>query len=224
MEQTNLTKTSEMLNETNQIATKWFNDANTSMMNIFKKQLNTSMDFYNNLFNSFSGLSKNNWGTSFNSPLTNSNEIMKSMFSMFNFKMDGNSSNPFSTPFDNIYKQMLDLNNNWMSSMQKEFKDRRSEWSETSEKYRGLMEEELKATRNILNSMMEAYNKQMDFSSEANKKLLQEIDGQFNSISKQSEIILADILKAAKISTEKESGAESKQAQTKKYGKVEVNQ
>ncbi len=214
METTNLKKANEM-----------FNDANATMMSIYKKQLNTSMDFYTNLFNSFSGLNKNGWSPNFNSPLLNSGEALKSMFAPFNFfKPDGNFSNTFSTPFDNLYKQMIEFNNNWFISLQKEFQGKQESWIEASEKYRELIEEEWKATQNIVNTIIETYNKEMDFSVETNKKLVQEIDKQFHLVSKQNARILADILKSVNISdkTEKENGTESKQSQSKKHSKVEL--
>ncbi|MEO6302599.1 MAG: hypothetical protein ABIP51_05465 [Bacteroidia bacterium] len=176
------------------------NNALTSMMEAYKKQLNQVSEFYTNMFNSFSGQSKSMWNPMQNqSNLFFNNDALKSMFTPFNgFGMNNGASNPFmnlfSNPFDRMVKQVSDYNHNLMGSLTKQFDNANSDGHSIGDKYQKLVQERNEASKVYINTLAETFNKQMESILATNKKLQEETNKQFEDVLKHTQQFWADVL------------------------------
>ncbi len=168
------------------------NNALTSMMEGYKKQLDSVSEFYNNIFNSFSGQTKNMWNPMQNqSNLFFNNEALKSMFTPYNgFGMNNGISNPF----DKMVKQVSDYNHNLMGSLTQQFNNTNSDGNSIADKYKKLVEERNEASKTYISTLAETFNKQMESSLAMNKKLQEETNKQFESVLKLTQEFWAGVL------------------------------
>lgn len=176
------------------------NNALTSMMEAYKKQLNQVSEFYTNAFNSLSGQSKNMWNPMQNqSNMFFNNDALKSMLTPFNgFGMNNSISNPFmslfSNPFDKMVKHVSDYNHNLMGSLGNQLNNANSDGNSINEKYKKLVEEGTEASKAYINTLTETFNKQMESSLATNKKLQEETNKQFEDIYKLTQQFWTGIL------------------------------
>ncbi|MEI8137877.1 MAG: hypothetical protein WCH21_11180 [Bacteroidota bacterium] len=200
METTNSTPANETLLESAKMANKWFNDATTSTMESYKKQLNLVSGYYSNFFNSFLGENKNIWNPTknFADLFFNNNDSIKSMFIPFSgFGMNGAFSNQFSNPFEKMIKQLTDYNQNLLGSFTKQFENGNSDWGVLNEKYQKTIEKEFEASKKLINTMVEGYNAQTESSLEAHKKLQEEINKQIGLVFKLNQEFWSEVLKTS---------------------------
>lgn len=172
-------KTRETLNENAKAAGKIFNDTNTALMDMYSKQLNLAIGFYTNFLNAAMGGIKN-WN-------------QDSSYTDF-FQINDGFQNPFLTAFTKISNQLLEYNRNLFRDFNSEAKNNYSDWTEAGKKYKETIDLRLEAYKNIFKSTIEAYNKHLDSSIETNKKMMEDINAQFNSVVKSSQKFWADIL------------------------------
>lgn len=208
------TKTNENLFEGIKTNQKWFNDSATAMMEIYNRQLNLTMSFYDNLFSMFPAFG-NVWSRNKNlTEAFNANtDLGKWMWRPFTI---GNvvPTNPFMDLFDKTYKQLLEYNRNLFSSFTE------TELEPIGKKYQESITSQLEASKKITNSIQEAFNKQLEVAAESDKKLLDEINGQFNTLMKQNQEFWTAVLNANKAALEKEKAyKEDGGSAVKKQGK-----
>ncbi|MEO5991625.1 MAG: hypothetical protein ABIP68_08320 [Ferruginibacter sp.] len=176
------------------------NNALTSMMEAYKKQLSQVSEFYTNAFSSLSGQSKNRWNPMQNQGnLFFNNDMLKSLFTPFNsFGINNSVSNPFmnlfSNPFDKMVKQVSDYNHNLMGSLTQQFNNTNSDGNGINDKYQKLVEERTEASKAYINTLAETFNKQMESTLAMNKKLQEETNKQFESVLKLTQEFWAGVL------------------------------
>lgn len=189
----------ETFTESAKLASKSVNDLSSAMIEIYKKQLNTVFDFYNNLFDSTMGVAnKNTWdpASGFSNPFFKSNGTFKSVPNPLAWlKPDGDNSNPFMTMNGNLFGQLNEYNKSWINSLQKNSTLQQNDWSAINEKYQKTRESHLEAIKNIADTFTNAYNKQLDLSIESNKNLFGELNKQFTAALKINEDFWVDIVK-----------------------------
>lgn len=189
----------ETFTESAKLASKSVNDLSSAMIEIYKKQLNTVFDFYNNLFDSTMGVAnKNTWdpASGFSSPFLKNNGAFKSVPNPLAWlKPDGDNSNPFMTMNGNLFGQLNEYNKSWINSLQKNNTLEQIDWSAINEKYQKTRESHLETIKNIADTFTNAYNKQLDFSIESNKNLFAELNKQFTTALKINEDFWKNIVK-----------------------------
>lgn len=188
------TKTNEALLEGAKVAEKWLTDTSTAMMEIYNKQLNLATGYYTNFLNSTLG---NNKGWNDNNGFSESffsNNLLKN----FSIPLNGNG-NLFATPFqaaiENVFKQIGEYNKNLLAAFNNQVKHSEIDLSVINSEYIETVEKRLDATKNIFNRLSEAYNKEFEFATENNKKILEEINEQFNTVIKQNQKFWSDAFK-----------------------------
>ena len=222
METTTFGKTNEKLYETAEAASKGFNEINSTIMDVYNKQLNLASSFYSNLFNSFPWINKNVWNANMDFSKSFGADGASKLFNPFSwFKTSDYFGDFFKPQSEELLKKTIEFNNNWFAELQKQFKIMQMNWVELSEKTQEIMEEEWKATYSSINSLIETYNKQADFSIESSRKFMEKINNQFDLAAKQSEKFWSDILKTTQPFDRTEKESEQLQPLSKKQSKVE---
>ena len=222
MEATTFGKTNEKLYETAEAANKGFNEINSTLMDVYSKQLNLASSFYNNLFNSFPWANKNVWNANMDFTKPFGADGVSKLFSPFNWlKTSDYLSDFFKPQTEGLLKKAVEFNGNWVTELQKQFKIAQMNWVELSEKTQEIMEEEWKAIYNTMKSLVETYNRQADFSIESSRKFMEKINEQFDLASKQSEKYWSDILKTAQSTGNTEIENVQSPPLAKKQNKVE---
>lgn len=181
-------------NEVN-TAEKMLNDSTKEIMGFYTKQLNTAINFYKNLFDSFSTVNKG-WNNTPNFSTGFLNNDLTKVFTIPFSDMSNNVLNPFLPTFDKLYKQMIDYNTTMFANLTNGLKGN-ADMSDISKKYQDAINTRIEASKNILKTITDAYNKQLDFSLENNKKAIEEINNQFNIIVKQNQKFWFDLMASA---------------------------
>src|SRR5665213_200511 len=185
------TKSNETLNEGAKAVENAFNNTNAVMTDMYKKQMDLTTSFYNNLFGSKLG-NTNTWNQNSGFPNIFSNNMdMTKWFSnpFANFSATG-MQNPFSSPLEKTMKQMTEFSQNLLSA----FSGKGNNMGAMSEEYKETMETRLEASKEIFNTISEAFKKQLESSMETNKKVTEEMNTQFHLIMKQNQKLWADLL------------------------------
>ena len=124
------TNTNHTATQDGTVAEKMINNTTKEMMEAYNKQLNLTTGFYTNFFNSVMGNNKS-WNGNMGSANSFLNNDLTKLFSV-PFNGNGSSfSNPFSTPFDKLYKQMMEYNSNMFSNLSNGIKSN-TDWSTIS--------------------------------------------------------------------------------------------
>ncbi|HXB42136.1 MAG TPA: hypothetical protein VNZ49_16465 [Bacteroidia bacterium] len=224
MEKTNFNKTANTFDETTKITNKWLADTCSVMSNIYDKQLKTTLDFYNNFYNSFSGTNRNEYShLHFNPLFFKGSELFQSIFNPFKFfNQDTDFAEAFTSQFEEVNKQIHKLNERLAELFQEEFKNSQTNWNEFGK----MVEEELKHMQSNGSSIIEAYTKRLNSSLEFNKKLLQEMNNQFEIAITRNKRSWSDFIKnyQTKERNEKENESERRDGQSKKHNKTELVQ
>ena len=187
----------ETLNESAKVVENLFNNTNAVMTDMYKKQMDLTTSFYNNLFGSKLG-NANMWNQNSGFPNMFSNNMdMTKWFSnpFANFSTMG-MQNPFMSPFDKTMKQMMGFNQNLLSAFTNGFSGKANNMDAMTEEYKETIETRLEASKEIFNTISEAFKKQMESSMETNKKVTEEMSNQFNLVMKQNQKFWNDLLNA----------------------------
>ncbi len=189
------TKTNEAFNEGAKVVEKLFNNVNTAMTDMYKKQMDMTTSFYNNLFNSGLG-NTNGWNQNNGFPNMFSTMDVTKWFSnpFTNFSATA-FQNPFGTSMDKTMKGITEFNQNLLSTLTNGLQGNGTDWNEMSKEYKETIEARLAASKEILTSISEAFNKQLESSIDTNKKTVEEINNQFNLVMKQNQKLWADLFK-----------------------------
>lgn len=165
-----------------------FNIASSTMIDSYKKQLDTVFGFYKNIFNSAIGAGRNNWGSDLNvNPFLTANNSFKSFFSPLSWlKTDGEYTGQLTSVYENFFREVSEFNKNWLGAFQNTYNLGHSASVELNEKYQQLLEERRNATKSAMDSLTETYNKQLDFSVESNKKMISELNKQMERVIKSN--------------------------------------
>lgn len=176
MESTNSTLNTEKLLENAKNTNKWASDAVVSMMDVYKKQFDVMSGFYGNLFHSFSGESNNNLNSTKNfTDLFFNNSSLKSLYTPYSsLGMNGG----FSNPFNNMFTQIKEYNQNLLGSFTKQFENGGMDSQSMSDKYKKTVEKDMEASKHLISSLTDAYNKRLEFSLAESKKIQDEINNQ----------------------------------------------
>ncbi len=189
------TKTNnEAPNEGAKVIEKLFNDNTTAMMDIYKKQMDSSVSLYNNLFNS--SMSNSN-GFDQNSGIPNmfaDMDMTKWFTNPFSNLSENNLQNQLLKSIDKTMKQVMELNQKFLSSFTNGIQSKGTNSESMSEEYKKLLEDRLKDSKEMLNTITEAFNKQLESSLENNKKTMEEITNQFSLTMTQNQKLWADML------------------------------
>ncbi|HXU27343.1 MAG TPA: hypothetical protein VN698_08935 [Bacteroidia bacterium] len=187
----------ETLNESAKVVENLFNNTNAAMTDMYKKQMDLTTSFYNNLFGSKLG-NTNMWNQNSGFPNMFSNNMdMTKWFSnpFANFSAVG-MQNPFMSPFDKTMKQMMEFNQNLLSAFTNGFSAKGNNFGAMSEEFEETIETRLEASKEIFNTISEAFKKKLESSVETNKKVIEEMSTQFNLVMKQNQKLWADLLNA----------------------------
>lgn len=191
METTNSTSTNETYFETTKLINQWNNDVTSTMMDLYKKQLNMVSGFYSNLFNSFGGSNH-----IFN-PMKNFTEIFTNFNTMKSkgsfFTGSGVNSEVFNS-FDKTFQQLADYNQNLIQGFTKKMENGNVDWSSFNEKFKQTLEKEFEASQKLINTMMESYNKKVETSIDINKNLQKEFSEQINQLFKMNQQLWSETL------------------------------
>lgn len=187
------TKTSETLLDNAKVAEKWFNDASTTMMDLFNKQLNLTTGFYSNLLNSTFSSTKG-WGVNqgFIDNFLGGNSTK--WLTPFNAFSSSNNSSYFFSAFDKMYKQMLDSNRQFFNEFNNQIKTNEIDWNLINKEYKETIDRRIESSRKILSSITDSYNKQLHFTLDMEKNMVEEFNNQFNSVMKQNQKMFSDLL------------------------------
>lgn len=196
METKNPKKTNGTFNEAGRTR-ELLNNASSVMIDLYKKQLDTTFGFYNNIFNSAMGVGRNSWGIDLNAnPFLPSSNSFKSLFSPFSwFKSDGEHTDRITPVYENFFKQISEFNKNWLGAFQETYHFGQNDLAALNEKYQKLLEDRRNAMKAIMDNLIETYNKQLDFSAQLNKKMLSELDIQMNKALKANMEFWASVVK-----------------------------
>lgn len=226
MEKTNSNRTSKITEETTQAANKWLSDSCSIMAHVYDKQFKSAMDFYNNLFQSFSGASKNeNEYSRYIPSFFSGNELLTSMMRTFSlYESNGNLLANLILQFEDMYKQTNDFNKNLFTMFQEELDRKPNNITELSEKYTKAAEEYWKTTQNITNSLLDTYGKQLNSALELNKKIIAETNDQFRTALDGNKRFWSDIIKngTGDSNSETKYTEENKDGQSKKQRREEL--
>jgi hypothetical protein len=184
----------DTLNEGVNMIEKMFNERNSMMTAIYKKQMDFAVGFYTNLFNQ--GLVKNNSG--------NENKGLPNMFAnmdmtkWFAAPQAGASPNNFQNPvyssFDKMMKQAIEMNKNFFSVATHSNKGQDPNSGQMNEEYKKVIEARLETSKKIMSTLSDAIKEQLESSNESNKKTMEEINSQFALLMKQNQKLWADML------------------------------
>jgi len=201
METSNSTPNSNKILENAKNANKWTSDAVASMMDVYKKQFDVMSGLYSNMFNSFSGENKNNLNPSKNfTELFFNNSSLKSLYTPFSsLGMNGGFTNPLSHPFNNMFNQMKEYNQNLLGSFTKQFENNGSMDSQSiTDKYKKTVEKEIEASKHLVSSLTDAYNKRLEFSMIESKKIQSELNSQLKSLFEINQQFWSELFNTAK--------------------------
>ena len=196
---------SETLNEGAKVVENLLNNANAAMTDLYKKQMDLTTSFYNNLFGSKLG-NTNMWNqnSGFPNMFSNNMDMTKWISNPFtNFSVMG-MRNPFMSSFDKTMKQMTEFNQNLLSAFTNGFSAKGNNFGAMSEEYKETIETRLAASKEIFTTISEAINKQLESSMETNKKVIEEMNNQFNLVMKQNQKLWSDLLNAQQTSINNE--------------------
>ncbi|MDX2173635.1 MAG: hypothetical protein SFY56_10960 [Bacteroidota bacterium] len=176
METTKSTQNNEQLLENAKNANKWMSDAVATMMDVCKKQFDIMSGFYGNLFNSYSSETKNSL-----TPIKNftdlffNNGSLKLLYTPFS-SLGVNYG--FSNPFNNMFNQMKEYNQNLLGSFTKQFENGGMDSQSILDKYKKTVEKEIEASKHLISSLTNAYNKRLEFSIAESIKIQDEMNNQ----------------------------------------------
>jgi len=185
----------EALNEGAKAVENVFNNTNAVMTEMYKKQMDLTTSFYNNLFGSKLG-NTNMWNqnSAFPTMFSNNMDMAKWFSNPFaNFSAMG-MQNPFMSSFDKTMKQMTEFNQNLLSVFTNGFSGKGNNMGAMSEEFKETIETRLEASKEIFTTISEAFKKQLESSMETNKKIIEEMSNQFNLVMKQNQKIWTDLL------------------------------
>lgn len=212
-------------NEGTKVMEKLLSTTNSAMTDMYKKQMEATTSFYNNLFNS--GLGHNNlWNQNTGIPNIFPSMDMSKWFvnPLTNFSIT-NMQNPFTTSMENGMKQIMEFNQNLASLFTNGINNNKINWGTISEKYKETINSQLEASNEILNSITEIHNKQSEAALEINKKTINELSEQFNKVMKQNQKLWSDMLNMSRGSLNfEEEITESVSNENKKRSNVPVSE
>lgn len=219
------TTNNETLNEGAKVMEKLLSNTNSAMTYMYKKQMELTTSFYNNLFNS--GLGHNNlWNQNTRIPNIFPNTDMSKLFAnpLTNFST-GNIQNPFAISMENGMKQIVEFNQKMVSEFTNEIDNNKTNWDAIGEEYKETINSRLETSKEILNSVTETFNKQSESAIEMNIKTINEISDQLSKAMKQNQSLWSDVLKMPQGSLNvEEKTTESVSNENKKRSNVPVSE
>jgi hypothetical protein len=230
MENSDFTKEDSAFDETSQMTNKWIMDTCSIITSIYNRQLKTTLDFYRSVFNSIPGANKNGheYSKNFIPAFFSGNDFLKSMFLPFkSFNSDQSLIDMFNSQFEDILKQASEFNTRLFYIFQEEYKNKQVNWNE----FNKIIDEEWKNLRNITTTLHQSYTTRLNHSPELTKKLLREINNQFEMITDRNKKMWAELINTLQVhekaenasdKTESQNEPERKYEQTKKFGKSEL--
>ena len=187
---------SEALNEGVKGIEKLFNDSSSAMMDIYKKQMDLTAGFYNNLFNMGKGNSNGAGQNSGTSNMFASMDMTKWLTNPFANFSSTDMQNPVLTSIDKTMKQLMELNQKCLSTFTNSVQIKGTNSESMSEEYKKLLEGRLNDSKEMLNTIAEAFNRRLEYSMATNKKAMEEIVNQCNLAQKQNQKLFADMVSA----------------------------
>jgi len=219
------TTNNETLNQGAKVMEKLLSNTNSAMTDMYKKQMELTTSFYNNLFNS--GLGHNNlWNQNTSIPNIFPSTDMSKWFvnPLTNFST-GNIQNPFAISMENGMKQIADFNQKMVSAFTNGIDNNKTNWDAIGKEYKETINSRLETSKEILNSVTETFNKQSESAIEMNIKTINEISDQLSKAMKQSQKLWSDMLKMSQGSLNvEEKTTESVSNENKKRSNVPVSE
>src|ERR1700740_467844 len=134
----------ETMHEKNQAANKWLNEASSTMMEMYNKQANLVYGFYNNLFNAI-GVNKNWMPNMGFAKSYDGHEMANAFFPAWSGLFKTNHfMNMCTSQYQDMYKQMAEINGLCSSMMQKKYENAQRIWGDSAEKMQAAVEKEWK--------------------------------------------------------------------------------
>lgn len=219
------TTNNETLNEGAKVMEKLLSNTNSAMTDMYKKQMELTTSFYNNLFNS--GLGHNNlWNQNTRIPNIFPSMDMSKWFAnpLTNFST-GNIQNPFAISMENGMKQIVEFNQKMVSAFTNGIDNNKTNWDAIGKEYKETINSRLETSKEILNSVTETFNKQSESAIEMNIKTINEISDQLSKAMKQNQKLWSDMLKMSQGSLNvEEKTTESVSNENKKRSNVPVSE
>lgn len=213
------TKTNnDVLHEGAKAMEKLLNDSNTVMMDNYNKQMNLADGFYKNLFNSGNG---NIYGLDQNGGVPSmfaDSDIAKVFTNLFANFSEYNAQNPMLRSIDKTMKQVLEINQQILSSFTTGVQNKGINSESMNEEYKNLLEDRLKDSKEMLHAISEACNKQLESSMATNNETMEEISNQFSLSMKKNQQLWEDMLNAHQTSQVKKEMKEK--VVSSKEGKI----
>jgi hypothetical protein len=192
----NTTKTTyEALNENAKTMETLFGNTNVAIKELYKKQMDSVTDFYTHFLKTSLG-NDNPWNL--NRKFINlyfEKDWSKWFLNSFSNFSGNNSQASFLSEIDKTMKQVIDLNQNLLSSFTGGTLGKGFNWVAMSEKYKETLVDQIEASKKILDTTSNAFKKQLESSIEINIKATEEISNQYNLVLKQNQKLWSDILK-----------------------------
>lgn len=169
----------EKLIENAKLASKWSTEALASMMDLYKKQFTIVSDFYSSIFNTINSTQKDEFNPAKNiTDLFFNNAAFKSFTPFSSTGVFGG----FTNPFNNMFNQMKEFNQNMLNNFSKQFGIHETSAGSISDKYQKTVEKEIDASKAFILSSIDSYNHQMEFSLNESKKIQEEINNQLKTV------------------------------------------
>jgi|GEM_PF-920742 hypothetical protein len=178
----------EKLNESSKPFEKGFGSANSNIMDMYNKQLQLMIEFYNNFFSPVIGNKDGSRSNGFTANFFN-DDLTK----VFSNPLNG-QENPLLASCDKMYKQMLGYNSSFLAAFNSQANGNNIDWREVSKKYLETVKNRLEASKNVFNLLNEAYAGNIASSTAVNKKTIEEISNQLNAVIKQNQNFWTEML------------------------------
>lgn len=187
--------TNDLVNESTKAIEKIFSGTNEAMTEMYNKQIELTMSFYNNLLNSSLG----------NNNMWNQNRIFPYAFASldttkwfpnpFTFFLTNIAQNPFLQQMDETMMHIMEFNQNLFSAFANGGQRKRSNIDFFMEEYQQILNARGDASRQILSSMVNVFNEQLNCTIEMNKKVMDEITKDMEPIMKHNQKLWMDFFK-----------------------------
>jgi hypothetical protein len=195
-------------------------DSVETMMDAYRKQ----MDFYNttfgDYFNSMAGESKNamNPAKTF-MDLTFGNNPFKWMF----YPANSFGSASFTNPFDKMFKQLSDFNQNAIGVFNQQFERGNADLEILIEEYQEKFNKQSEIIKEMLYSISNSYSKQTESYLKTTSDLQEELIKKINLLIKLNQEFWSDMSKSYQIQFDVEAFSEDGNSEKKKSSKVNVH-
>lgn len=219
-------ETQEKVNKAFKETSDLFTKTTSSLMDSYSEQMNKGYEFYKKITETAKHDGKDKWAymtkdsadffeKAINNTLNLSKEIVEKTFSVFSEKewssLSKKSVDDILDVFAKHAEQSRDFGVQFLEAMEKGEVLSPETFKKQSDRFNKLINESIHDSGSTIKDLIASYNKQASFTAETNKKLMNNIQQQMNSLAKAHQKFTEDLT-----SIIKEKQASSDKNQTKK--------